>query len=69
MKETIHGVDIGGTESAHASIVVQGRVDTVDANGVYSELLKERDITRASGAILERVDERRGLGEGVVGVC
>ena len=67
-KETIHGVYVSGTESTHTSIVVQGRVDAVHADGVDSELLKERNIARASSAILEGVDERRGLREGVVRV-
>ncbi len=58
MKGTIHGIDVSGTESTHAIIVVQGRVDAVHADGVDPKLLKERDIALASGAILERVDER-----------
>lgn len=62
----VHGVDVSRTESTHTVVMVERRVDAVYTDGVHAELLEERDVTLASGAILERVDESRRLGERIV---
>lgn len=62
----LHGIYSGSTESAHARVVIQARVDTVNADGIDTQVLQKRQVTGASSAVGEGVYEARRLLECVV---
>ena len=52
-----HGVDPSCAETAHATVMVEGGIDTVDTNGVDPKLCEVRNIAGAA------VREREGVYE------
>lgn len=54
-------VDTGGIEDASAFVVVEARVDVVDADGVYAEALEEGGIAETDGRVAEGIELVLGL--------
>lgn len=63
-----HGIDARAAERLHARVVVRRRVHAVHPEGVDTQRLEKWQISSAAIAVSERVNESRGLEEGVVGV-
>lgn len=52
-------VDASSCQRAHTSIVIDRVVNTVDSNGIDTQLLEIRDISRAAHRVRDRVTELR----------
>jgi hypothetical protein len=63
-----YNVDASISERIHAGLVVLGRVDGIDTNGVCLDLLEEFDVTLARSSVGERVGDLDGAIDRLCGV-
>jgi hypothetical protein len=69
LRQVCNDVDASISEGVHACLVVRGRVDGVDTDGVCLDLLEVLDITLARRRVGEGVDDLELAIDRLCGVC